>query len=86
MGLMHTRQIDRLLHAWFGGWTLGLSPASLWLAYFDWALHFAFSPGKQLELMEKALRESYRLSRYAWEGAIPDGCPEGIGPLPQDQR
>lgn len=86
MGLAPTHQIDRLIHAWLGHWTLGLSPASLWLAYFDWALHFAFSPGKQLELWEEALRNGYRLNRHAMEAAAPDGCPERIEPLPQDQR
>ena len=83
---VHARNIDRLLHAWLGHWTLGLSPASLWLAYCDWALHFAFSPGKQMELMEKALHKSYWLSRYAVRTATPGGCPECIEPLLQDQR
>lgn len=83
---MHARNVDRLLHAWLGRWTLGLSPASLWLAYFDWALHLASSPGKQLELVEKALRKAHRLARYASQAATPGGCPECIEPLPQDQR
>ena len=36
-----------------GSLTLGVSPASVGLAYFDWALHMGLAPGKQQELMEK---------------------------------
>ena len=86
MELVHPRQIDRLLHAWLGHWTLGLSPASLLLAYFDWALHFALSPGKQQQLLERALRNGYLLNRYIWEAAAPARRPENIESLPQDPR
>jgi len=37
---------DRLFHATLGRFTAGVSPASLGLAYADWAFHLAASPGK----------------------------------------
>jgi pimeloyl-ACP methyl ester carboxylesterase len=37
---------DRLFHATIARFTAGVSPASLGLAYADWALHLAASPGK----------------------------------------
>ena len=39
--------IDRLIHAHIGRATAGISPAALALAYVDWAVHLASSPGKQ---------------------------------------
>ena len=46
--------IDRSLHATIARFTLGLSPAALSKAYFDWAIHLAVSPGKRLQLVDKA--------------------------------
>ena len=78
---------DRLLHANQARLTGGLSPASLSSAYFDWAVHLANSPGKQAQLVEKALRKSIRFAAYLQQqaaGAGPDHrC---IEPLPQDHR
>ena len=56
--------IDRLLHASFGRFTLGLSPAALWLAYADWAVHLWASPGKRQQLAEKAVRKAVRFATY----------------------
>jgi polyhydroxyalkanoate synthase len=56
-------QIDRLMHAAFARWTGGLSPAGLALAFADWQLHLATSPGKQMELALKAFGEGSRLLR-----------------------
>lgn len=42
--------LDRLLHASVGRFTLGLSPAALWLAYADWALHLAHAAAAQVVL------------------------------------
>jgi polyhydroxyalkanoate synthase subunit PhaC len=74
--------IDRLLHASIGRLTSGISPAALWLAYADWAVHLWTSPGKCQQLGEKAVRKTVRLLIYlSHPGAEP--C---IEPLPQDQR
>ena len=42
--------LDRMVHAWMGRFTGGLSPASMLFAYLDWLVHLAFSPAKQAEL------------------------------------
>lgn len=76
---------DRLLHAMLGRITLGLSPASLALAFQDWLAHLALAPGKQQELVDKALRKLHRMSLYAMQTAR-GGCNPCIEPLPQDTR
>src|SRR5208282_3963328 len=79
--------IDRSLHAAAARFTGGLSPAALAHAYLDWATHLAYSPGKRMQLMDKAIRKGIRfgnyVSRYAIEGENTECC---IEPLPQDRR
>jgi polyhydroxyalkanoate synthase len=78
--------IDRLTHAILGQATSSISPASLALAYFDWAVHLSESPGKWGRLTEKAARKSVRLALYAGRvltGRSDERC---IQPLPQDRR
>ena len=79
--------IDRALHASLARFTAGFSPASLAEAYLDWAMHLASSPGKQLQLVEKAFRKTVRLTHYAGRCANerPGDAP-CIRPLPQDRR
>ncbi len=77
--------LDRLLHASSARFTAGISPAALGLAYADWALHFAISPGKWQRLAEKAARKSMRLLNYANAAALCP-CPPCIEPLRQDRR
>lgn len=78
--------IDRLVHAWQGRFTLGLSPASLLLAYLDWLVHLGNSPGKQTELLENALRKSIQFRVYAARATLDPTTPPFIEPLPQDKR
>ena len=54
--------IDRSVHAATARFTAGLSPMALAGAYIDWAAHLASSPGKQLQLVEKAVKKSVRLA------------------------
>lgn len=79
--------IDRSLHATIARLTFGLSPAALSKAYFDWATHLAVSPGKRLQLIDKATRKTIRFANYAFhvpaEGGKTSCC---IEPLPQDRR
>jgi polyhydroxyalkanoate synthase len=53
----------------------------------DWATHLAYSPGKQVQLVDKAMRKAVRLINYgcrcAMAGGKADLCVE---PLPQDKR
>jgi polyhydroxyalkanoate synthase len=78
---------DRSLHATIARFTNGLSPAALAHAYLDWATHLAYAPGKQLQLVDKAIRKSVRLVNYACRCAMGQGKTElCITPLPQDRR
>ncbi len=78
--------IDRMLHAVFARATSDISPASLALAYLDWSLHLAGSPGKWERLVEKAVRKSVRLHSYMARRALGQPCDDCIEPLPQDRR
>jgi len=78
--------IDHFLHANEARLTAGLSPTSAMAAYMDWAIHLANSPGKQGELVEKALRKSVKFWGYVervLSGKMEEAC---IEPLPQDRR
>ena len=78
---------DRSVHAALARFTLGLSPAALTAAYFDWAVHLAASPGKRMQLLDKAARKSLRFTNYMRHLAVEgEECPACIEPLPQDQR
>src|SRR5579864_6424164 len=57
---------DRSLHAATARFTAGLSPAALAHAYFDWATHLAYAPGKRMQLIDKAMRKAIRFANYAW--------------------
>src|SRR5664279_3473083 len=79
--------VDRSLHAAAARFTFGLSPAALAKAYFDWATHLAFSPGKQLQLVDKATRKTVRFANHAFRAASQGGQASNcIEPLPQDRR
>lgn len=78
--------IDRMLHALMAQATQGIAPASLALAFFDWAMHLGQSPGKWQRLMEKAVNKDLRWLNYA--ARLAWGLPAApcIEPLPQDRR
>ena len=76
---------DRMLHAALGRMTFGISPAALALAWMDWSLHLAQSPGKWARLCDKALRKAGRFGDYAARAAAGPAAP-CIQPLPQDRR
>ena len=79
--------LNRTTHASLSKFTLGLSPASLMAAYFDWLIHLIAAPGKQIQLTEKAVRKSIRLQRFIAEcAARQSGADNRIEPLPQDRR
>lgn len=78
--------LDRLFHANEAKLTSALSPTSGMLAYLDWAVHLANSPGKQAELFQKALRKSAKFSLHAARRLSGDAEENCIEPLPQDHR
>lgn len=77
---------DRLLRARIGRLSFGLSPVGLYLVYLDWLLHLGCSPGKQQDLVRKAIRKALRFSLYASHASLQPDTPPAIEPLPQDQR
>lgn len=78
--------IDRSVHAAMARFTLGLSPAALAASYLDWATHLASSPGKQMQLAQKAVRKLFRLTQHACQCALHGTTQPCIEPLPQDRR
>jgi len=78
--------VDRSLHAGVARATMGLSPLALMHAYLDWATHLAGSPGKRLQLVEKAMRKTSRLALHCAECAKGQAAGPCIEPLPQDKR
>ena len=79
-------QTDQLAQALLAGWTHGVSPVAISLAFSDWLLHLYSSPGKQVELIRKLSRKSLR---YGWYLALlmqQHECPTCIEPLPGDRR
>ena len=78
---------DRSLHATIARVTNGLSPAALAHAHLDWATHLAYSPGKRMQLVDKAIRKAVRFTNYTCRCAMERGKTElCIAPLPQDKR
>ena len=78
--------VDRMLHAAMGQFTHGISPTSLALAWTDWMLHLAQSPGKWQRLAEKAWNKDMRWLDYALRTSLGQDTPPCIDPLPQDRR
>jgi polyhydroxyalkanoate synthase len=78
---------DRSIHTGAARFTMGLSPAALAQAYFNWGIHLAFLPGKRLQLVNKAARKAIRFANYAYRRAVGgDEAEPCIKPLPQDRR
>ncbi len=77
---------DRNIRAAIARATAGVSPTALALAYADWLLHLAKSPGKQAELMAKAASKWMRFLRYATRAGAGRDCEPCIVPLPHDHR
>jgi polyhydroxyalkanoate synthase subunit PhaC len=81
------RDVDRLFHSVVAAANFGISPISLLQAWQDWALHLAFSPGKQHELAAKAVEKFTRYATFLGSCAASRGIGSpSILPLPQDHR
>ncbi|MBL8398983.1 MAG: polyhydroxyalkanoic acid synthase [Candidatus Accumulibacter sp.] len=78
--------MDRLTNIALGQFSGGLSPASLAMAYLDWSVHLAASPGKQWQLAAKATRKALRLGTYALSAVMTGKAEPTIEPLPGDHR
>ncbi len=76
---------DLLLQDWIGRFTGHVSPATLGLAWQDWASHMLLSPEKQFDLVLQGQSAVWKWLQYGWGGA-PAGRPGPVQPLPQDKR
>ncbi|MFP4404223.1 PHA/PHB synthase family protein [Rhodosalinus sp.] len=57
--------LDRATRALQARLTGGVSPHAAWSAWLDWAAHLARSPGRQLELAERAARNAWKVTSHA---------------------
>ena len=78
--------LDHTTRARIAQLTAGVSPVSLAAASADWAMHLALAPGKQVQLVEKALKKALRWGLFAYAALRPGACEPCIEPLPQDKR
>lgn len=78
--------LDRMTHALVGRATAAVSPTAMMLAWIDWLAHLMSAPGKQAELVQKAVRKAARLGVYAARRTTNPDQPCCIEPLPQDKR
>ena len=81
-GSHRMENLDRAIKAQLAHLTSGVSPFGVSSSFFNWWMHLASSPGKQMELMEKAMRKAARLAMDSGRQQA-DPC---ILPLPLDQR
>jgi polyhydroxyalkanoate synthase len=86
VGIEAFRAVDRMTAALAAQFTAGISPTALALAWFDWSIHLASAPGKQAELVWKALRKTRRFATYSLAAAMDAKAPPCIEPLPGDAR
>lgn len=81
------QSLDKGLRAAQAKFTGGLSPIALSEAYADWILHLSSAPGKQLTLVEKAVKKTARFTNFAaLSTQTADISQQCIEPLPQDKR
>ncbi|TFV87295.1 alpha/beta fold hydrolase [Oxalobacteraceae bacterium OM1] len=79
--------LDHALKATLAKLTLNVSPASLWMAWFDWVVHLQLSPSKQQQLLQEVGRKLLQWQFQQLHAAgLPDGEDEFVEPLPQDRR
>lgn len=82
--LAATARIDQQVHAAMARATASLSPASVALAFLDWAAHLTSSPGRQIELGVLAAQQAAAFARYLAAGGDPSARP--LEPSPGDRR
>ena len=82
------RNLDRAVRAAVGKVTGGMSPHAINETWHDWALHLGRSPGRQLELLERAQANSTRVMAYALGAGFKDKDQRAapFAPRPYDHR
>ena len=86
LGSQTFQAVDRMWEAVIGQCNAGLSPAAFALALIDWSIHLACTPGKRMELVDKANRKAVRLLCHLAAAAADPDAPPCIEPLPGDYR
>ena len=81
-----THSLDRAFNAHLARFTLGVTPYGLASTFFAWGAHLMGSPGKQVQLAEKAARKATRLGVYMTQLARDPHTPGCIEPLHHDHR
>ncbi len=81
-----TSTLDRLIHAGIGRYTGSISPASIGLAFADWAIHYAFAPGRRAQIADKIMRKSLKLAVHTARSAGNEGASPCIEPRSNDRR
>ncbi|QKP78682.1 polyhydroxyalkanoic acid synthase [Methyloligella sp. GL2] len=78
--------IDSMANAVMARFTLGMSPQAISLAFADWGLHLASSPGKRLQLALDAYHKSVRFGTYMLDCAVQHDAAPCVTPAPRDKR
>lgn len=81
-----TESLDRAVKAHLARFTHGVTPFGLSATVFNWWIHLASSPGKQIQLAEKVARKFGQLATYAALAARDTDAVPPISPLPHDHR
>ncbi len=81
-----TESIDHAIKAHLSRFTMGVTPFGLSSLFFNWGVHLAGSPGKQLQLVEKAARKAARLAITIGQQAKGGEVEPCILPLKHDKR
>ena len=78
--------LDRSVHAAMSLFTAGLSPAALTQAFFDWYVHLVVSPGRRLELAQRAVDAAADSWTYGLRSALGLHAEPCAHALPHDER
>src|SRR5579862_3168865 len=82
----YSQALDRSLQSAVAKITLGISPAALMLAFFDWYLHVAIHPTKQLELIEIYQNNLWHLLCQFNSCVLGSSIDEHCVPIPQRDK
>ena len=81
-----TQSMDHAIKAHLARFTMGVTPFGLSSMFFNWGVHLAGSPGKQVQLIEKAARKAARLAIAVNQHAQGKDAEPCILPLDHDKR
>ncbi|MEO0938789.1 MAG: alpha/beta fold hydrolase [Pseudomonadota bacterium] len=79
-------KLDRASRAALARSTAGVSPYSIMATWMDWAVHLGRSPGRQLELAERAMTNAAKVGHYATQLALSANPEPPFSPRRQDHR